>query len=147
VAAGEPASSAQDQKEATAGMLGWPGGQWLVALTGAAIVAVAGVIVWYGLTRQFERKLKVAQMSRAVHKGAVAAGQIGYLTKGAGYATIGILFVVSAVTYSPERSAGLDGGLRTLAAEPFGPLLLWLIALGFAAFGVYCFVQSRYQKV
>ncbi|MEE3920747.1 DUF1206 domain-containing protein [Micromonospora sp. BRA006-A] len=31
--------------------------------------------------------------------------------------------------------------------QSYGPWLLALMALGIAAFGVYCFFQSRYRKV
>jgi hypothetical protein len=147
VAIGEPKSGAQEQKEATAGLLGETGGQFLVGLIGVAVVVGGGVMIWYGLTRQFERKLRVGQMSATVHRAALTAGKIGYGTKGVAYGTAGVLLVVAAATYSPERSTGLDGALRTLADQPFGSLLLTLIALGFAVYGVFCLVQARYRKV
>ena len=74
-------------------------------------------------------------------------GQIGYAVKGAAYAIVGVLLVVAAATYSSHKSTGLDGALRTLAAQPFGVVLLLVVVLGFALFGVYCFFQSRYRKV
>jgi hypothetical protein len=30
--------------------------------------------------------------------------------------------------------------------QPFGPVLLTIIAAGFAAFGVYCFAAARYHR-
>jgi hypothetical protein len=146
VVTGVPTSNAHQQQQATAGMLGRPGGPWLVGLAGLAVVAVGLVIVWYGGTRQFERRLRVAQMRAQTRRFAVRTGQIGYVVKGAAYAIVGVLLVVAAAT-SAHRSTGLDGALRTLAAQPFGTVLLLVVALGFALFGVYCFFQSRYRKV
>ena len=40
-----------------------------------------------------------------------------------------------------------SAALRLLAEQSYGPWLLGLIALGIAAFGVYCFSQARYRKV
>jgi hypothetical protein len=34
-----------------------------------------------------------------------------------------------------------------LSGEPFGTALLVIVALGFVAFGIYCFAQSRYRKI
>ena len=51
------------------------------------------------------------------------------------------------MNYDPEKARGLDAALQTLREQSYGPLLLALIALGIAAFGVYCFLQSRYRKV
>lgn len=40
----------------------------------------------------------------------------------------------------------LEGGLPRWARTPFGQVLLTLVALGFAAFGLFCFVWSRHPK-
>jgi hypothetical protein len=58
-----------------------------------------------------------------------------------------VLLVVAAVSFDPAKSTGLDGALRTLAAQRFGVVLLGVVALGFAVYGVFCFFQSRYRKV
>ena len=71
----------------------------------------------------------------------------GYTAKGVAYAIAGLLIVVAAVNYDPEKARGLDAALRTLRDQSYGPILLALMALGIAAFGVYCFFQSRYRKV
>jgi len=58
-----------------------------------------------------------------------------------------VLLVSAAVTYDPDKARGLDAALRTLAAQPYGGFLLAVVALGIAAFGVFCFIQARYRKV
>jgi len=147
VVTGAPTSNARQQQHATAGLLGRPGGQWLVGLAGVLVTVVGLIIVWYGLTKEFERRLRTAEMNDRVRRAALLTGQVGYAIKGAAYGIVGVLLVVAAATYAPGRSTGLDGALRTLAAQPFGVLLLLVVALGFAVFGVYCFFQSRYRKV
>jgi len=86
-------------------------------------------------------------MRRRTLAAAVVAGQVGYAVKGLAYAIVGVLLVVAAATFDPGRSTGLDGALRTLAAQSFGELALLIVALGFALFGVFCVFQSRYRKV
>ena len=54
--------------------------------------------------------------------------------------------MVAAVTYDPAVPTGLDAGLQAMADEPYGPLLLVLLALGLIAFGVYCLFDARYRK-
>ncbi|GAB3871622.1 DUF1206 domain-containing protein [Dactylosporangium cerinum] len=53
----------------------------------------------------------------------------------------------AAVTNDPGKSRGLDAALHTLVAQPYGKFLLLAVALGVAAFGVYCFFQAKYRKV
>ena len=65
---GKPASLVTVQQKATAGMLGQPGGPFLVGLAGVVVVAVGLVVAWYGLTKQFERHLRTAQMRRRTRR-------------------------------------------------------------------------------
>ena len=63
------------------------------------------------------------------------------------YGIAGILFVVAAVNYDPEKARGLDATLTAVKDQPFGPILLTLIGLGIAAFAFFCFLESKYRKV
>ena len=73
-------------------------------------------------------------------------GRIGWAALGLVYGFPGVLFIVAATTYSPETPMSLDSGLRTVAGEPYGPPLIIALALGLAAFGIYCFFDARYRK-
>jgi hypothetical protein len=55
--------------------------------------------------------------------------------------------IVAAVKFDPSQSRGLDSALHTLAAQNYGDLLLTVVALGIAAYGVFCLFQARYRKV
>jgi len=57
-----------------------------------------------------------------------------------------VFFVVAAVRYDPAQPVGLDAGLGALAAQPFGQVLLVLLALGLGVFGVYCLFDARYRE-
>jgi len=147
VVKGAPASNARQQAKATAGVLGWPQGPWLVGFVGVLVVMVGLVIAGYGLSKGFERRLMRSRMSGRALRASVITGQVGYVVKGLAYAIVGVLLVVAAVSFDSARSTGLDGALRTLAAQRFGVVLLGVVALGFAVYGVFCFFQSRYRKV
>jgi hypothetical protein len=145
--AGAPSSSAQKQQNATSGVMSHTAGVWLVGLIGVIVVGVAVGMAVYGLTHKFEDKLHTAGMNRHTRQVVRRLGEVGYTGKGAAYAIVGILLVDAAVTHDPSESRGLDAALRTLVEKPFGAVLLCLVALGFLAYGVYCFFQSRYRKV
>ncbi len=59
---------------------------------------------------------------------------------------IGLLFVWAAWSYDPKKAGGMDAALSTLRSQPFGPALLTVVALGIAAFGVYCLYWARNAK-
>jgi Domain of Unknown Function (DUF1206) len=144
---GAKASNADSQQQATSDLMNATGGRWLVGLIGLVVVGVGVGLVWYGVTKRFERRLKVGQMRRSVRTTVRRLGVLGYTAKAVAYAIVGVLVVVAAVTYHPDKSRGLDGALKALAGQSYGTWLLVLIAVGIAAFGVYCFFQARYRKV
>ena len=54
-----------------------------------------------------------------------------------------MLFGWAAITYDPKKAGGMDAALSTIRDQPFGTVLLVIMALGIACFGVYCFVWAR----
>jgi hypothetical protein len=147
VVAGTPTSNAEQAQQATAGIMAKPYGPFLVALAGLAVVALGIGLVVYGARKSFEKRLMLARMSRRARRVAVRLGQAGYIAKGVAFGIVGVLLVQAVASHNPAKSRGLDAALRALADQPYGTFLLILVALGFAAFGVYCFFQSRYRKV
>ncbi|MBM0229803.1 MULTISPECIES: DUF1206 domain-containing protein [Micromonospora] len=140
-------SSADKQQALSEKLMTSTGGRWLVGLAGLVIAAVGIGMVAYGLKKKFERNLKIGEMSPKTHTLARRLGMAGYAARGAVFAVAGLLVVVAAVNYDPEKARGLDAALRTLRDQPWGQGILTLMGLGIAAFGVYCFLQSRYRKV
>ncbi|MGY0004943.1 DUF1206 domain-containing protein [Micromonospora sp. I033] len=140
-------NAANQQQQFSEKLMASDGGRWLVGLAGLVLAAVGIGMVIYGLKKKFERNLKTGEMSPKTHTLARRLGMAGYAARGAVFAVTGLLIVVAAVKYDPEKARGLDAALRTLRDQSYGPVLLALMALGIAAFGVYCFLQSRYRRV
>ena len=63
--------------------------------------------------------------------------------KGVALAVVAGLFGYAAASADPKKAGGLDEALHTVGSQPLGSVLLTLLALGFAAFGLYCFVWAR----
>jgi hypothetical protein len=144
---GSAGSSGDQQQQKTSTMLDSTGGRWLVGLIGLAIIAVGAGMIWYGATKRFEKHLRDGAMQQQLRKSARSLGVAGYVAKGTVYGTLGILVLIAAVQYEPEKSRGLDQALRTLAAQPAGDFLLIAVAVGIAAYGAFCLFQARYRKI
>jgi len=140
-------TSADKQQDLSQDLMAATGGRWLVGLAGAALTALGVGLVWYGLTKRFEKHMHTARMSPGVRRTSRRLGMTGYPAKGVAYAIAGGLIVVAAVTYDPNKARGLDAALRTLRDQSYGQVLLTVIALGIVAYGLFCFVQARYRKV
>jgi hypothetical protein len=144
---GVPTSSAQQQQSATAGVMAHPFGRFLVVVGGFAVLALGVGLLVYGAKRKFEKRLMMSRMNLRTRQFARRLGQAGYIAKGIAFGIVGLLLIDAGATDNPAKSRGLDAALRTLTAQPYGALLLILVAVGFAAFGIYCFFQARYRKV
>jgi Domain of Unknown Function (DUF1206) len=145
IATGKPSESGKTV-EFTAKVLGWPGGQLLVGAVGLGIVAVGVYLVRRGLRCRFLEDLDLTGADRRARLVAERLGKVGWTALGLVYGTVGALVVLAAVNFDPAKASGLDTALKTLAAQPYGTLMLGLVAAGLACFGVYCLVDARYRR-
>lgn len=142
VGQGASSSAEQQTEDFTAGLMGSPGGRLLVAVVGLVVLGIAGYHIYKGWTKKFLEDLREHPGQWAVH-----AGRIGYIAKGIALLIVGFFFLVAAWQADPDKAQGLDGALKTVKDQPFGPFLLTLVAFGIAAYGVYSFARSRYARV
>jgi hypothetical protein len=147
VVRGTATTSARQQQDFTANLLHKPYGPALVIVIGLGVMALGAGMAVYGWKKIFVMRLLTEQMSPQVRKTSVGLGRFGYVAKGLAFLVVGVLVVVAGYTADPEKSGGLDTALKTMVHQSYGQLLLLFVAAGFAAFGVYCFFQSRYRKV
>jgi hypothetical protein len=145
-ATGGGSSSSGQQQQATAGVLGWPAGRWLVGLAGLVVLGVGVYHVVKGVTKKFLEQVDLSTAPQNTRRLVTRLGQVGYPAKGVALGVVGALIAYAAITFDPARASGLDGAMRTILDAPFGRVLLTLVALGIAAFGAYCFVRARYPE-
>jgi len=137
----------QGGEQVTAKLLQLPGGQLLVGLAGVVIVAAAVLLTWRGLQTKFEEHLDLSELGPGARSLVINLGKVGYVARGIVFALVGILVVTAAVTFDPDKARGMDAALRQVAAQPYGPWLLSLMALGLMCFGAYSFAESRYRRL
>ena len=145
-ATGSGQSSSGQEQQTVAGVLGWPGGRFLVGVAALVIIGVGVYHVRKGLTGHFLKEIDTAQASAPQRRLIERLGLVGYPAKGLALALVGGLLGWAAVTFDPAKASGLDGALRTLLDAPFGRVLLTLVALGIAAFGVFSFFRARFPQ-
>jgi hypothetical protein len=145
-AVGAGRSSAQSQQQHTAGVFGWPGGRFLVAVVGVVVIAVGVQQVWSGLSGHFKKQVDLAEAPPRTARAVTRLGRVGFPAKGIALVLAGGLLGWAAITYDPGKARGLDGALHTVLAAPGGEVLLTLVAIGIAAFGAFSLARARYPE-
>jgi len=140
-------SSDQASQDFTARAMAHRGGVLLVALVGIALIVGGLALVRRGVTRSFAKDLQLGSMSAAKRRWVLRFGTVGNCARGLVFAAAGGFMLDAAVSYDPTRAKGIDATLRSLAAASYGPLLLVLMALGLAAFGVYSWGEARWRRL
>lgn len=128
-------------------VLGWPLGRWIVAAAGLALVGAGVFNVYRGVSGRFRKHLKEHELAKEARPWVYVVAVFGLVSRGVAFALVGFFVVQAAVTYDAKKAQGLDASLRSLAKAPYGRPLLVVVAAGLAAFGLWCFLESRYRKV
>jgi hypothetical protein len=134
-------------KKSAGGVLGWPGGTWIVGIAGAVMIGVALYQGYRGVTKKFLDDSKTEEMSPTVKSWISRLGMFGHLARMVVFGLIGIFLVKAAIDYNPNKAVGLDGALAKLANHSYGPFLLGVVAAGLIAFALYSLSDARYRRI
>lgn len=144
-ARGGSTSAASSSRNASAGLLGTPGGPAIVVLIGLVVFGVGIYFLAKGIGKRFTRDIRVPTAPGGT--GIIALGVFGYIAKGVALCVVGVLFAIAAFTFDPSKAAGLDSALKTLASLPFGGVILGVVGAGFIAYGLYSFARARLARL
>jgi hypothetical protein len=131
----------------TGGVLGWPGGTWIVGVAGVTMIGVALYQGYRAITQSFLEDSKTEQMSPEMKRWIARVGTVGYLARMVVFGLVGIFLIKAAIDYNPSAAVGLDGALAKLAHQTYGSYLLGIVAVGLIAFAVYSLSDARYRRI
>jgi hypothetical protein len=135
-------SGDEGSQKAASTLFDWPAGRWLVGILGAAMIGYAAYNFHKQvINRKFSERLDAGESSWVVR-----LGLIGYTAQSLVYGVIGYFFIQAAIAFESRTAKGPSGALIELSNEAWGMALLWVIAVGLFAFGIYCIAEAKYRK-
>lgn len=141
IAIGASDDEGDAEESLSAGMFGLPGGRFIVAAIGLGIIGYAVWQVVKGVTGRYNEEIETELQGAAK-----VAAMVGHIAKGVAFTVMGALFIWAALSYDSEKAGGLDKAIDTIRDQPGGSVLLIVLAVGIAAYGVWCFYWAKHAR-
>jgi hypothetical protein len=130
----------------TARLLALPFGVALVVVVGMVVMGVAAFLGYRAYAARLDRRLDLSRLGAQGRRAVLVLGRCGYAALGVVFGLVGLFLVVAALRHNPHEARGLGGALADLLQQPYGHVLLAVVALGLIAYGCYALVQARYRR-
>jgi len=147
ILAGSGASAADGTQKTVASVLTHPAGGPLTILLGLVVIGVAVGQFVESVRATFARDLKGAEMSTRTRDTVIKLGRFGMFARGVIFLIIGWFVVQAGIHHDPAQAQGFGGAFVFLLAQPFGRILLGIVALGFVALGLHSFACARWIRL
>jgi fumarate reductase subunit D len=145
--AGSGAPSGDSTQKTIASVLTHPAGGALTILIGLIAIVIGLGQFLEAYQANFAKDLKGAEMSQSQRTWAIRFGRFGMFARGVIFLVIGWFVVQAGIHHDPAQAQGFGGAFVFLLGQPFGRVLLGVVALGFVALGLHSFACARWVRL
>ncbi|HXN91995.1 MAG TPA: DUF1206 domain-containing protein [Candidatus Sulfotelmatobacter sp.] len=144
---GSGGAAADSTQKSIAEILTHPGGGPLTVIIGlvAILIGLGQFLEAYRAT--FKEDLKGAEMTATERNAAIGLGRFGMFARGVIFLVIGWFLVQAGIHHDAGQVQGFGSAFQFLLGQPFGRVLLGIIALGFVALGLHSFACARWIRL
>lgn len=144
---GQTGGQADGMQQLAAKLMSVPAGVLLTQVAGLIGVA-AGLGQFVEAYRApFRKDEKRHEMSESEKKVSDFLGRAGFIARGVVFALMGWFIFLAGRQHNPGKATGFTGIFTYILAQPYGRLLLGLVALGIVALGLHSIVLARYIRL
>jgi hypothetical protein len=129
-------------KTFSAKVMDMSGGRLLVGAVGLALLGYGLFLVWRAFSNDRQDERAVLEAAPNETPAVRTLSRVGNVARGAILGFIGILVLTAAIQHDASETEGIDGALKRLLDHSLGEVAVFLIAVGFAAFGVYSIARA-----
>jgi hypothetical protein len=145
--AGSGAPTGDSTQKTIASVLTHPAGGWLTILIGLVAIGIGLGQFLESYRATFKEDLKGAEMTASGQRVVVGFGRFGMFARGVVFLVIGWFVLQAGIHHDAAQAQGFGGAFLFLLNQPFGRLLLGVVALGFVALGLHSFACARWIRL
>jgi hypothetical protein len=123
------------------------GGRIMIGVVGVIAIATGIYRLVKGARGDVLDELNLSSIPPPRRRAIEKLGAVGEIGRGLGIGLIGFFLLRSAVTYDAAEATGLDGALRRLATETWGVVVVVVVGVGFAAYGLFCLATFTHREL
>lgn len=144
---GAAAAAPDSTQKTVASLLSHPFGGWLTIAIGILAIGVGIGQFQAAYKAPFAHDLKSAEMTDKERSAVVGLGRFGMAARGVSFLVIGWFLIQAGVHSDPGEAQGFGGAFLFLLKEPFGHVLVGVVAAGFVALGLHSLGCARWMRL
>ena len=122
-------------------------GRSLIGVVGAIVIGVGLYRLAKGVKQDVNDELDLSGMSPERVRLTRKLGAAGEIGRGIAIGLIGFFLLRAAITFNAGEATGLDGALRRLTLQSWGPVIVAIVGLGFVSYGVFCLETFTHRRL
>ena len=134
-------------KQVVGMLLEQPFGQILVGIVAIALFVKGALEIRKAITEKFMKEINAGQLKHKVRETVKNVGKVGLIARGVVVGIIGYLFLRAAIESNANEAGGTEGAFSFIQSSSYGSILLGIVAIGLACYGVYMLVKARYKAL
>ena len=144
---GSGGTGGDSTKQTIASVLTHPAGGLLTVIIGLVAFGVGLGQFLEAYRASFAADLKSAEMTQSERTFVIRLGRFGMFARGVIFVVIGWFIFQAGLHHDPGQVQGFGGAFQFLLGQPFGRVLMGIVALGFVALGLHSFACARWIRL
>lgn len=124
-------------------LFGWPFGDWLVGAVGLVVILFGVAQMYIAWCEAFRFYIEIPKRRSGL---ILLLCKYGLVARGILLVLVGWFFFNAARKHSPREAGGFKEAWQALLNQPFGHVLLGIVAMGFIAYAFFSAVEAAYRK-
>lgn len=130
----------------SAELLARPWGEAVLGAIGLCVLAAGAGQLWRAIRGRMPRELEVSRATGPARTFMDRLGRFGLGARGVVFALVGSFLVLAAVRSDARQTRGIGGVLSAIARESHGTILLVVVAVGLACYGLYMLCVAWFRN-